>query len=384
MAIDLTPRFTVSLRGYDKDEVERYLAGVSDRATQAEEQLYELQEQTRYLEEEHDRLVTRVEELEAAIRSETPHTVGALGERITLILNEAEEGASETLTQAKAEAEYLVSVAEEEAETLRRQSAMSAAQAAEALAAAQQEAVETITAADQHAAETIAAADQHAAETVATADRRAAEALVTGQRKADELAQRLEAEARAEAAAILRDTEDRAERRQAQIEVWAQEMIAHTQAEQARLTDEFALIRRGHEAEVRSLVGDRDDAMAAIRSLQASLVRAVEAVADGRLREVDVSDDAVAEATSTSDGARGPGNPAVGVSASSAAPSQAADGRAARSGDAASKVPGSGAGGSAATASIHGASNAGTAATAQPEAARIHFLYDGEHDAPAG
>src|ERR1700733_3268107 len=121
MAIDLTPRFTVSLRGYDKEEVDRYLATLSERTTQTEDQLYELQEQNRYLEEEHARLAARVEELEVAIRSETPHTVGALGERITLILNEVEEGASETLTQAKAEADFIVAGAQAEADALRRQ-----------------------------------------------------------------------------------------------------------------------------------------------------------------------------------------------------------------------------------------------------------------------
>jgi hypothetical protein len=91
-------------------------------------------------------------------------------------------------------------------------------------------------------------------------------------------------EAKARASSILNDAEHRAQRRQDQIEKWAQEMIAHTQAEQARLFDEFAMIRRGHEAEVRALTGDRDDAITALRALQASLAQAVERVEASRPR----------------------------------------------------------------------------------------------------
>lgn len=243
MAIDISPRFTVSMRGYDKDEVERYLATVSERTSLTDDQLYELQEQNRYLEEEHERLAARVGELEAAIRSETPHTVGALGERITLILNEAEEGASETLALARVEAERIVAQAQSEAQALHRQAEAAAKQGADTLVAAR--------------------------------------------RQADELTQRLELEAKARASSILNDAEHRAQRRQDQIEKWAQEMIAHTQAEQARLADEFAIVRRGHEAEVRALTGDRDEAIAALKTLQASLAQAVERFsASGRPRSL--------------------------------------------------------------------------------------------------
>jgi DivIVA domain-containing protein len=255
MAIDLSPRFTVSLRGYDKEEVERYLATVSERSSQTDDQLYELQEQNRYLEEEHERLAARVEELEGAIRSETPHTVGALGQRITLILNEAEEGAAETLAQAKADADRLLAVARGEADTLRGQAGNSA--------------------------------------------KEASDTLVAARRQGDELTQRLEMEAKARASSILNDAEHRAQRRQDQIEKWAQEMIAHTQAEQARLSDEFAMIRRGHEAEVRALTGDRDDAITALRALQASLAQAVERVEASRPRTPGAGSQPSMEATTS-------------------------------------------------------------------------------------
>jgi DivIVA domain-containing protein len=234
MAIDISPNFTMALRGYDKDQVDQYLESLSERTSQADDQLYEMQEQSSYFESEHERLLARVEELEHAIRTETPHTVAALGERITLILSEAEEGAADTISQAEARAEYLVSEAERLAETTRRQAEMFSAQANETLAGAQ--------------------------------------------RQAEALAERLEAVARGRAASIVGDAQVRAQRRHDQIESWAQEVIARTQADQARLTEEFAKVRRQHEAELHALFGQRDDAVAALRGLQSALNRAIERV----------------------------------------------------------------------------------------------------------
>lgn len=234
MAIDVSPNFTVALRGYDKEQVDHYLESLSQRSSDSDDQLYDLQEQVRYFESEQQRLLARIEELEAAIRTETPHTVAALGERLTLILSEAEEGAADTISQADARAEFLVAEAEREAETIRRQAEMFSAQASETLAGAQ--------------------------------------------RQAEALAERLEAEARGKAASIVADAQARGQRRHDQIETWAQEVIARTHAEQARMAEEFAKVRRQHEVELNALLGERDDAIAALRSLQGSLVRAIDRV----------------------------------------------------------------------------------------------------------
>jgi DivIVA domain-containing protein len=234
MAIDVSPNFTVALRGYDKDQVDHYLESVSERTSQTDDQLYEMQEQTRYFESEHARLAARVDELEEAIQSETPHTVAALGQRMMLILSAAEEGATDAISQAEARADYLVSEAEREADTIRRQAEMFAAQASETLAGAQ--------------------------------------------RQAEALAERLEAEARGRAASIIGEAQVRAQRRHDQIETWAQDVIARTQADQIKLSEEFAKVRRHHESAVHALLGERDDAIAALRSLQGSLNRAIERV----------------------------------------------------------------------------------------------------------
>jgi DivIVA domain-containing protein len=235
MAIDVSPNFTMALRGYDKDQVDQYLESLSERTSEADDQLYEMQEQSSYLEGEHERLLARVEELESAIRTETPHTVAALGQRITLILSEAEEGASDTISQAEARAQYLVGEAERLAEATRRQAETVSAQANETLAGAQ--------------------------------------------RQAEALAERLEAEARGRAASIVGDAQMRAQRRHDQIESWAQEVIVRTQADQVRLTEEFAKARRHHDAELHALAGQRDDAVAALRTLQGALGRAIERIA---------------------------------------------------------------------------------------------------------
>ncbi len=234
MATDVSPTFTIALRGYDKDQVDHYLENLCERTSETDNELFDLQEQSRYLETEHQRLGRRIEELEGAIRSETPHTVAALGERITLILTEAEEGAADTISQAEARADYVLGEAQLQAERLRQEAASSEAEARETLVAAQ--------------------------------------------RQAEILAERIEAEGRTKAASIANDAELRARRRHEQIESWAQEVIANTQSEQAQLIEEFAKIRRHHEAQVQSLLGERDDAIAALRSLQGSLSRAVERI----------------------------------------------------------------------------------------------------------
>ncbi len=234
MVTDLTPRFTVSLRGYDKDEVDEYLESLAAHATDADGELMAHRQRNRDLDSEVQRLAARVRELEDAIRTETPHTVRAIGERITLILSEAEAGATETLAQAESRADQLLAQAREEAEDLRREATTELAEAREV--------------------------------------------REESQRAAEEQLQRAEAEAKARASAILNEAESRARRRQAQIEGWAQEVIAATQADQAQMAEEFALLRRRHESELIELTTRRDDVVASLRSLQQSISRAVERI----------------------------------------------------------------------------------------------------------
>jgi DivIVA domain-containing protein len=232
MAIDLSPRFTLSLRGYDKDEVDDYLESLAAHASDADGALLSARDRMRQLEAEIQRLSARVAELEDAIRGEVPHTVKAIGERITLILGEAEAGAAEALALAQGQAQGMVEEAQREADSLRRQAAAAAAEAREVRDSA------------------VRTAEEHGA--------------------------RVEAEAKARATAIINEAEARARRRQAQIEGWAQDVITATQADQAQMAEEFTVIRRRHESEVGELVAQRDDVVATLRTLQAALGRAVE------------------------------------------------------------------------------------------------------------
>ncbi|MDA8061120.1 MAG: DivIVA domain-containing protein [Actinomycetota bacterium] len=234
MVTELMPRFTVTLRGYDKDEVDEYLESLATHATDADGELLAHRQRQRELESEVQRLGGRVRELEQAIRTESPHTVRAIGERITLILSEAEAGASETLAHAHSRAEQLVAEARNEAEDLRQQATTELAEARQTREEAE--------------------------------------------RAAEEQLQRAEAEAKARASAILNEAEARARRRQAQIEGWAQEVIAATQADQAQMAEEFALLRRRHESELVELTTRRDDVVSSLRSLQQSIARAVDRI----------------------------------------------------------------------------------------------------------
>lgn len=232
MAIDISPRFTLSRRGYATDEVDSYLESVTEHTTETDDQLADLQDQASYLEEENARLVSRIEELEDAINFETPHTVGALGERIKLILENAEEGANDALLRAKAEADYIVSEARKAAEDTERQAKANLAQSEETLSGSQ--------------------------------------------RQADDLAERIESDARAKAVALLGEADLAAQRRKEQIETWAQGVIARTQADQSKMIQDFANVRRSHESAIRTLGVERDESVSALRALQLRINRAIE------------------------------------------------------------------------------------------------------------
>src|SRR5580658_1254042 len=98
------PSFTVSLRGYDREEVDDYLDSLAEALSQVEE----AEEHTRRLQAHVARCNSRIKELEDRIRSDTPKTGVALGERIGLLLHEAEEAAAETVEKAEGEARRIV------------------------------------------------------------------------------------------------------------------------------------------------------------------------------------------------------------------------------------------------------------------------------------
>src|ERR1700758_5849191 len=72
------PSFTVSLRGYDREEVDEYLDSLGEALNQVEE----AEAHTRRLQAHVAKCNARIKELEDRIRADTPKSGIALGERI--------------------------------------------------------------------------------------------------------------------------------------------------------------------------------------------------------------------------------------------------------------------------------------------------------------
>ncbi len=210
------PSFTVSLRGYDREEVDEYL----DSLAEALEQVDSAEEHTRQLQAHVNRLNARIKELEDRLATENPKSGMLLGERIGILLRQAEETAEDTVARAEA-----------------------------------------------HAAKIITAAEQRADE---------AEQVVRGATaRAEEQGRRIEASARADAAEIVAEAEGRATARTRQIEQWAEQVISHTRAEEARMLQEQKAARESFAAEMAELQAHRSVAHRTLSELREAVGHAI-------------------------------------------------------------------------------------------------------------
>jgi DivIVA domain-containing protein len=214
------PSFTVSLRGYDREEVDEYLDSLADALGRVEQ----AEESARRLQAHVGRLNARIKELEERIRSDTPRSGAALGERIAQLLSEAEQAAVDTVAAAKEEAAQIIAGAE--------------ARAVEA-----EELMRSVTA------------------------------------RAEGEARRIEAAARGEASEIVAEAESRAAARTRQIEQWADQVISHTRAEEARMIVERQKADDAARARLDALADQRTAATRTLTDLRDALTRAV-ALAD--------------------------------------------------------------------------------------------------------
>ena len=201
------PSFTVSLRGYDREEVDEYLDSLAEALAQVEE----AEEHSRRLQAHVARCNTRIKELEDKIRTDTPRTGAALGERIGILLHQAEEAAADVVARAEADA-----------------------------------------------SRTVAAAEARATE--------AEELMQSATVRAEEQARRIETVAKGEAAEIVAEAEARAAARTRQIEQWAEQVISHTRAEEARMFVEQQKAKEAAQAELRTLADQRRTAAATLVS----------------------------------------------------------------------------------------------------------------------
>jgi cell division septum initiation protein DivIVA len=139
-------------------------------------------------------------------------------------------------------------------------------------------------------------AEEAAADIVRAAESRAAEAdgmLGSAVSRGEEEARRLIADARAEAHEIVTEAESRAAARTRQIEQWADQVISHTRAEEARMMREQAEAKAAALADLEALAQRRRDAAALLGSLRDSLGDVIDIVATPRLSDavpVDIPD----------------------------------------------------------------------------------------------
>jgi DivIVA domain-containing protein len=209
------PSFTVSLRGYDREEVDEYLDSLAEALNRVEE----AEAHTRRLQAHVTKCNARIKELEDRIRADTPKSGIALGDRIGFLLNEAEKAAAEVMSRAEAEGGRLVANAEArvvEAEELMRSTTT----------------------------------------------------------RAEEQARRIENVAKGEAAEIVAEAEARATARTRQIEQWAEQVVSHTRAEEVRQLAEQQRTRETAMAELKELSDQRSSAMGSLTALREALDRA--------------------------------------------------------------------------------------------------------------
>jgi cell division septum initiation protein DivIVA len=238
-----TPSFTISLRGYDKEEVDEYVDSLREGHDVDAEALEEAGAAIARLEDENARLSERAGDLESCLRVETPRSIFALGQRLTLILEQAEDAAGETVAQANEEAERLVADATASADATLRRAAQQASEA-EARAA-------TIT---------------KEAET-----RAAAVTLV-----AEEAARRTEEDVRRKAEGLLAGAEARATARSEEMEAWAARMHAHLRQERDKAAEEFARVWEQRQTDLRHLADRRTELVASLDDMREALNQTVE------------------------------------------------------------------------------------------------------------
>jgi DivIVA domain-containing protein len=271
------PSFTISLRGYDKEEVDEYVDSLRDGHDVDAEALEEAGATIARLEDENSRLAERANDLESCLRVETPRSIFALGQRLTLILEQAEDAAGETVAQANEEAERLVAEATASADATLRHAAQQAAEAEERATtltrSSEERAATTIEVAEARAAAVTRMADERAATVTKEAETRAAAVTLV----AEETARRTGEEAQRKAEAVLAGAEARASARSEEMEAWAERMHAHLCQERDKAAEEFARVWEQRQADLRQLADRRAELVTSLDAMRAALHETVDA-----------------------------------------------------------------------------------------------------------
>ncbi|HET9691124.1 MAG TPA: hypothetical protein VFP61_08220 [Acidimicrobiales bacterium] len=237
-----TAPFTKVMRGYDPDEVETHLRALDDEAAETSAALEAAEAAAAALREQVVGLQRRLDELESAVRTDTPRTMTALGERLLLVLGETEDAAAEKLRTAEQQAAGIVATASERAAALE-------VSAAAGLADAEARAAALVTDAEARATALVADAEGRAAALVTDAEGRAAAGLADAEARATALV----TDAEARAASLEADTEAWAEQRRDEVEAWEHDVRTGIEQERARAATDFARIKLAWQAELDDL-----------------------------------------------------------------------------------------------------------------------------------
>jgi cell division septum initiation protein DivIVA len=229
MTTELTPQFAVTVRGYDRAQVDDYVDTLRNWHGNATARMQAAETEAAQLREQVVRLRQRVADLEQQTGQEPPRTITALGDRVTRILQLAEEAAAQTRTEAETEAGMIVSKAEGEAEAIARATR------------ARQVEVDTF----------LTSATEQAQQAVQHAEQRASEA----------------------AARLTADAEARAAHREGEAKERSQQIVSEAEADRARVLKELAAQRHRATTEVEALRVKRDEIRAGLSDLQESLDR---------------------------------------------------------------------------------------------------------------
>jgi cell division septum initiation protein DivIVA len=235
---ETTPEFSVTVRGYDRAQVDEYIDWIREWLGNATTRMKAAEGESAQLREQLHRLQERLGDLEAERGHESPKSIAALGDRVTRILQLAEEGAAAIRAEIVSEAQQTVARARVEADELTRTTAQRQSELEGLLARASEQAQQTVQQAE------VKAAESHK-----------------------------EAEARAAGAAkqIMSEAESRAAAKEAQAEQRARDLVQTAEAEHAKHLEHHATQKAQMASEIQSLSSQRDEIWSGLTKLRETL-----------------------------------------------------------------------------------------------------------------
>ncbi|MDQ1358229.1 MAG: hypothetical protein QOJ52_1678 [Acidimicrobiaceae bacterium] len=231
MTTELAPQFAVTVRGYDRPQVDDYVDTLREWLGNATLRMEEAESENAHLREQVALLRNRLGQVDQHLNDSPPRSMQALGDRVTRILQLAEEGA--IAVQADADAEAVA---------------------------------------------VIGRARQEAADLIATAQTRQAdmEAFIAGAAdQATVLVQQAEARATESANRLLAESEAQAAGREAQAAERGQAVVAEAEAQRGRILTQLREEQEAMRAELHRLEAERDEMRDGLTRLRESLHRTI-------------------------------------------------------------------------------------------------------------